>query len=529
MTSQAEIIFRREWGRAVAVVTRLTGDLGLAEDAVQDAFASAVGRWASGPLPSDPSGWLITVAKNHATDRLRREARRSGKEQAAMLMLGQRDPAPPPGRIADDQLRLIFACCHPALDPGTRVALTLRILCGLSTSEIARSFLVSEATLAQRLVRAKRKIRAAGIPFRIPADEDLPGRIGGVMRVVYLVFTEGHQASTGSRVVRGELCDEAVRLARLLAGLCPEDPEVLGLLALLLLTDARRDARSGDRLVLLEEQDRSSWDHAKIDEGSARTARASAGTCCTPAAPTCCAGSDAPPRRATPIGPRSPLTRRPPSGSSSPTGSPRSTHDSGGMDMASVEEGIATQIRNIEARYGRPLPEWFGIIEASGLIKHTEVVAMLKADYGMAHGAAHRVSLLSRQAASGASAPASGPATASPGEVADALYAGKKAPLRPLHDQLMAMVHAMGPDVSLAPKKGYVSLRRPGKQFAMIQPSGAGRIDLGLILPGVPQAGRLEPSGSFNALFTHRVRVTSAGDLDDALAGWLAAAYAAAG
>ena len=268
MTSQAEIVFRREWGRAVAVITRLTGDLGLAEDAVQEAFASAVGRWASAPLPSDPSGWLITVAKNHAMDRLRREARRSGKEQAAMLMLSQCAPAPPPGLIADDQLRLIFACCHPALDPGTRVALTLRTLCGLSTAEIARSFLVSEATLAQRLVRAKRKIRAAGIPFRIPADEDLPDRIGGVLRVVYLVFTEGHQASTGSRVVRGELCDEAVRLARLLAGPCPEDPEVLGLLALLLLTDARRDARAGDRLVLLEDQDRSSWDHAKIDEGT---------------------------------------------------------------------------------------------------------------------------------------------------------------------------------------------------------------------------------------------------------------------
>ena len=201
--------------------------------------------------------------------------------------------------------------------------------------------------------------------------------------------------------------------------------------------------------------------------------------------------------------------------------------------MASVEDGIAAQIRNIEARYGRPLPEWFGLIAASGLTKHTEVVAMLKADYGMAHGAAHRVSLLSRQAAAPdaavTSATASGPATASPGEVADALYAGKKASLRPLHDELMAMVHAMGPDVSLAPKKGYVSLRRPRKQFAMIQPSGAGRIDLGLILPGVQAAGRLEPSGSFNALFTHRVRVTSAGDLDDALAGWLAAAYAAAG
>ena len=201
--------------------------------------------------------------------------------------------------------------------------------------------------------------------------------------------------------------------------------------------------------------------------------------------------------------------------------------------MASVEDGIAAQIRNIEARYGRPLPEWFGIIAASGLTKHTEVVAMLKADHGMAHGAAHRVSLLSRQAAAPdaalASATASGPATASPGEVADALYAGKKASLRPLHDQLMARILGLGPDVSLAPKKGYVSLRRPRKQFAMIQPSGAGRIDLGLILPGVPAAGRLEPAGSFNALFTHRVRVTSAGDLDDALAGWLAAAYAAAG
>jgi hypothetical protein len=205
------------------------------------------------------------------------------------------------------------------------------------------------------------------------------------------------------------------------------------------------------------------------------------------------------------------------------------------MYMASVEDGIAAQIRNIEARYGRPLPEWFGIIAASGLTKHTDVVAMLKADHGMAHGAAHRVSLLSRQAAApdaavtSAAASGPGPATASPDEVADALYAGKKASLRPLHDELMAMVYAMGPDVSLAPKKGYVSLRRPRKQFAMIQPSGAGRIDLGLILPGVPAAGRLEPAGSFNALFTHRVRVTSAGDLDDALAGWLAAAYAAAG
>jgi RNA polymerase sigma-70 factor (ECF subfamily) len=270
VTSQAEIVFRREWGRAVAVVARMTGDLGLAEDAVQDAFAAAVGRWAAGPLPSDPSGWLITVAKNQALDRLRREARRSAKEQAAMLILGQRDPPPPAGTIVDDRLRLIFACCHPALDPGTRVALTLRTLCGLTTAEIARSFLVSEATMAQRLVRAKRKIRDAAIPFRVPAGDELPRRIGGVLRVVYLVFTEGHQATVGPRVVRDELCDEAVRLARSLAGLCPDEPEVLGLLALLLLTDARRGARlsPAERLVLLEDQDRSRWDRARIDEGT---------------------------------------------------------------------------------------------------------------------------------------------------------------------------------------------------------------------------------------------------------------------
>ena len=201
--------------------------------------------------------------------------------------------------------------------------------------------------------------------------------------------------------------------------------------------------------------------------------------------------------------------------------------------MASVEDGIAAQVRNIEARYGRSLPEWFGLIAASGLTKHSEVVAMLKADYGMAHGAAHRVSLLSRQAAApAASAPAApapvpvlAPVPASPGEVADALYTGKKASLRPLHDRLMAMVHALGPDVSLAPKKGYVSLRRPRKQFAMIQPSGAGRIDIGLILKDVPAGGRLESAAGFNALFTHRVRLTGPADLDAELIGWLRTAY----
>jgi len=207
VTSPAEIVLRRKWGRAVAIVARLTGDLGLAEDAVQEAFAAAVGRWATEPLPADPSGWLIAVAKNSALDRLRREARRSGKERAAMLRLSERESPPPPGRIADDRLRLIFACCHPALDPGIRVALTLRALGGLTTAEIARSFLVSEATLAQRLVRAKRNIRDAGIPFRVPEDDELPERVGGVLRVVYLVFTAGHRAAAGPRVIRDELCD----------------------------------------------------------------------------------------------------------------------------------------------------------------------------------------------------------------------------------------------------------------------------------------------------------------------------------
>jgi hypothetical protein len=188
--------------------------------------------------------------------------------------------------------------------------------------------------------------------------------------------------------------------------------------------------------------------------------------------------------------------------------------------MASVDLGIAAQIRNIEARYGRPLREWLDLIAASGLAKHTEVVAMLKADHGLAHGAAHRLSILSRQ--SGAAAPAEA------GAAVEALYTGKKAGLRPLHHQLMTLIDALGPDVTVAPKKGYLSLRRM-KQFAMIQPSAAGRLDVGLILPGVPPDGRLEPAGSFNALFTHRVRVNSADDLDAALAAWLRTAYAGAG
>jgi RNA polymerase sigma-70 factor (ECF subfamily) len=266
----AEVVFRREWGRAVAVVTGLTGDLGLAEDAVQEAFAVALGRWAGLPPPDDPSAWLITVAKHQALDRIRREARRTGKEEAAIRLLARPGPAEPPGLVTDDRLRLIFACCHPALDPAIRVALTLRCLCGLSTAEIAAAFLVPEPTMAQRLVRAKRKIRDAAIPLRVPAGHELPDRIGGVLRVVYLVFTEGHRASSRAALIRGELCDEAIRLARLLAGLCPDDPEVLGLLAMLLLTDARRPARTAadGGLVLLADQDRSRWDRGKIGEGT---------------------------------------------------------------------------------------------------------------------------------------------------------------------------------------------------------------------------------------------------------------------
>ena len=281
MSDEVEVVFRRQWGRAVAVVTRLTGgDLALAEDAVADAGAVALCRGAAGPLPSDPAGWLITVAKNQALDRIRREARRSGKEEEAMRRLGQRGPPEPPDAIGDDQLRLIFACCHPALEPSTRVALTLRSLCGLTTAEIARSFLVAEPAMAQRLVRAKRKIRDAAIPFRIPGEHQLndrvgaaaggPGKFSAVLRVLYLVFTEGHRASVGPELIRDELCDEAIRLARLLVRLCPADPEVLGLLALMLLTDARRAARAtadGD-LILLEDQDRGLWDDAKIEAGT---------------------------------------------------------------------------------------------------------------------------------------------------------------------------------------------------------------------------------------------------------------------
>ena len=269
-------MFRAHWWAAVAAVTRQVGDLEVAEDAVQDACAAALAQWPAEGMPANPRGWLIGTARHKALDGLRRERRRAGKEAEAM----REEAAPPgPGGWAvgtDDELALIFTCCHPALDPAARVALTLRSVCGLTTAEIAAAFLIPEPTMAQRLVRAKRKIRQAGIAFRVPGPGDRPARLTAVLRVVYLVFTEGHLATGGAALIRGELCDQAIRLARALAALLPGEPEVLGLLALLLLTDARRGARLGPagEPVLLADQDRDRWDRAMIGEGEALVERA---------------------------------------------------------------------------------------------------------------------------------------------------------------------------------------------------------------------------------------------------------------
>jgi len=267
-----ERIYREEYGRIVASLVRRFGDIDIAEEAAGEALLVALEKWPADGVPPNPGGWLTTTAANRAIDRIRRESHRDAKHQAALMispeMHGADEPHEPTGVVEDDRLRLIFTCCHPALAPEARVALTLRLLGGLTVAEIAQAFLVPETTMAQRITRAKKKIKDTHIPYRVPATEDLTQRLAAVLAVVYLVFNEGYLASSGDAAIREELTVEAIRLGRILRALLPDDPEVAGLLALMLLTESRRTTRvAGGELVPLHEQDRGGWDRALIAEG----------------------------------------------------------------------------------------------------------------------------------------------------------------------------------------------------------------------------------------------------------------------